>query len=350
MSEPDWTSTELLHRLKVQQLDPLTHEPLAELGVSGGSVSWDYYADARVSASLVVPDWTEYTAGRWLRLIHSVAGTDYERTLMTGYVWDDGGATSLSGGTSANPSLMGALKALQTDVLTAPITVAVGGYAEAVIKTICTGAVPSRSYELLSGYINHRYTSLHTIDTGTSRLSALYDVCDTAGDRLDVDGEGVVTIERYVAPSERTATMLIDADAPDTVVLDGVSRSTSQPQEANRVLVTWRDGDESVSGYADVSSTSELAPGRRGYSIAEVKELTDMTEPHSAAHAAELAATYVKSQASQVEWTVSTMWLPLAGGDVVMWAPPGEDARKCLVKSCDADLTTWTLTLTLKEV
>ena len=351
MSEPDWASGEIGHRLVVEMVDPIDHASVrGALQVSGGKVSWDAYSDTRASATIDVVDWSAYVPGSWLRVVHEVPAFGWSETLITGFVWDDGSPTTRSGGTSSSPSVMSAMKALQTDLMPCPMTVAEGGTASEAIAAVCGKDVPRRPYRILPGFADRRFTATRTYDVGDARLKILFDLCDACGARMDVDGDGTVTFARYVAPSGREPVASITCDAGDAVVLgSGIGRASSAAQDVNRSIVTWRDGDDVVSGFADVPETSDLAPGRRGYSVAELHQIDDMSEPHTAAHAAEMAAGFLGAGGSTVEWSISTMWLPVRAGDVVAFAPPGEASRRCVVKSLDADLSSWTMSMTLKE-
>ena len=100
----------------------------------------------------------------------------------------------------------------------------------------------------------------------------------------------------------------------------------------------------------------------RGYRVTEHDSPSDAPETHDQWRAQQEARARLPelSEATN-EWDVDTRWLPLRGGDVVMFRPPAtwdehgmsrtqQPVRKCLVKSCDADLVQWRLSMTLKEV
>ena len=83
-------------------------------------------------------------------------------------------------------------------------------------------------------------------------------------------------------------------------------------------------------------------------------QLTEMA-PATAQRANQLARQYLANDAIEhVEWEVTTTYLPISAGDVVeLVVHDGlkayQGARKCLVKTCELELGTMTMQLTLKE-
>lgn len=364
MAEPDWRSTELDHRLRCYMVDPTDRaHTLGELELAQGrnSVTWEYYTDTRTSAQVSAVDWRRWVPNSWLRLVHEVPSCGYSRDLFCGFVWDEGASLSALGYADASPSLMSAAKALETDRLAWPLSVGEGAKASEVLAWLCESALADHREDGTVG--SYRFGSAHVYDAGDTKMSAVMDICDQLGVRMDVDGRGTVVFSRYVAPASRAPSAVLDCDSPDSMVLTaGLAPSSDSRQSASRVVVTFRDGDEQVSGYADVAAGHPASAELRGYRVTESESPNDAPEPHDAWRAqTEARSRLPELSGSTEEWDVETRWLPLKGGDVVMFRPPAQwDARgvarerqalrKCLVKSCDADLSQWRLKMTLKEV
>ena len=351
MTAVDWHDCELDHRLRVYMIDPNDHGSVLgelETSLSGCAVTWGYDTDTKVSAKLHVPDWGAYVPNAWIRLVHEIEGTAYRRDLFTGFVWDEGAEYS-AGGFGANPSLMGTLKALQLDRLTAPVAIGQGAKSKDVAALILDGS--GQPYSIAGKAGNHRYADASVLDAGDDLLKCISSLCDDSGWELRVDGSGTVRISPYVHPADKAPRFDLDADAGDTLVLSsGLSRTTTSHQAASRSIAVYKKDDTVTTGYADVGRKSPLHPNRRGYTVAEVHEMRDMEEPVTRRQLQDLAKGFLEDDSEvSVEWSVKTMWLPLEEGDAVMWTPPGQKPRAAWCKTVDADLGTWTLNLTLKE-
>lgn len=354
----DWSSPEVQHRLTVELVNATDHNSVlcpVELESSGNKISEGYYEDTRISASLSVIDWSAFDGYAWLRLTHSVDGTSYSETMLTGFVWDEG-ATVSRGVLTASPYVMSALKALANDYTTGALSVGQGGTAKSVASSVCRAA--GRPIRFTGACPDFRFSDTRVWDAGTKRLDVLNDLADLMGARIDVDVWGSVVFDRYAAPSTREASMWLDAETPSVVLSSDMKRSSDVHQTAGRAIVTWSgsegDGDArhdvNVSGFADVSSRSVFSATRRGYQLSDVTQLNDMAEPHNASHAQQLARTCLPDETSGNEWDVELLWVPIHEGDVVMFRPSGMEWRKCLAKSLDIDLNKWTISATLKEV
>lgn len=332
-----------------------------ELSLASCSVTWEYYTDTRTSAAVSVRDWSKWVPNSWLRLVHEVPSCGYSRDLFTGFVWDEGRGPTGYGYEGATPSLMGAAKALETDRLAWPMSVGAGAKASDVLTWLCESALAECHVDGTVG--SYRFSSAKVFDAGDTKLSVAMDLCDQLGARMDVDGRGAVVFSRYTSPSEMAPLLTIDCDSPDSPVLaSGPSRSSDSRQTPSRMVVSFRDGDDQVSGYADVASGNPGSAEARGYRVTEHDSPSDAPEPHDQWRAQQEArARLPELSEATTEWDVDTRWLPLRGGDVVMFRPPAvwdergvsrtqQPVRKCLVKSCDADLVQWRLSMTLKEV
>ena len=348
----DWHARRGADELRVLMVSPADlSEVLGELtAVRGSSVSQGYYNDTRCTASVSIADWGRYVPGAWLRLVHEVRGSDYSRTLFTGFPTED--PTELrGGGVTASVTLRSSVYAMSQHVYPYLMTAGAGASASAVLERICDA--DSRARRFLPDFADYSFTSTRTFESCQTISSMCFDVCDLAGDRMDVDESGVVTFARYVAPAQRTAELLLDAAAADSLVVAGSVRRTSDRLSLpNAVAVSWKDGDDEVTAEASLPASHARSAARTGVTLTDYRELQDMPEPHTAAHAQELARQYLDADAAeQVEWECETLWWEASEGMVVDFDPgDGSGPRKCLVKNVDSTLgTSWTHRLTLKE-
>ena len=179
----------------------------------------------------------------------------------------------------------------------------------------------------MTGANDYRFKGARIMETGTDRLSALFALCQTANDRLDVDGHGRVTIGKYVPPVSRVPVFRIDLSDQRGVALDGLSGSTDYLETPNVVGVCYKynaaQGGKSVqreiNASAQVSSSSPFAHSQRGYTVTDFREVNDLT-PATAARAQQLAAQYLANDGVEhVEWELSAVYLPIWEGDKVFF-------------------------------
>lgn len=357
----DWRNLNRTDRIRVQQLDPAN--PAAVLGeldgvdLSGASLDAAYYSDTRTSGKLTVQG-EGWQRGAFLRIIHEVPEWDYSRTLGT-YVVTDDSATRSKGGWAYDLTLQSTLYALDQDRLLRPWTVA----KNAMYITAAQQIAAQSAFTLdVTGARDARAKSAGVFDTGTSRLSALFTLCQNTNNRLDVDGQGVITLRPYVSPANRPASFRLDLEDARGIVMDGISRSTDWLELPDTVAVAHRYSEtvnnktveREIRASATVGAGASQTKKKRGYTVVDFRDLSDMS-PKTAARAQQLAAQYLANDGvEQVEWDVETAYLPVWEGDVIELVIPDGDsaytgARKCLVKSLTLDLATMRMQLTLKE-
>ena len=353
----DWRDLTRTGEVVVEQVSPTnvdaTMGPLEGVDLSGSSLSWGYYADTRTTGKLhVVGD--GWRRGSMLRVTYRVPEWGWQRELGTYIVTSD--AASRDHGTwSYDLDLQSVLYGLSTDLLVRPWAIAKNAMALTAARQIVAAA----GRELVAdGANDYRLKSAKVIETGTSRLSALFALADMANDRLDVDGHGRVTISPYVAPASKVPTLGIDLADPRGVALDGLTRSTDWLKMPNVAAVqfTYNAGGKQreINASAMVSASAHQSQSARGYTVTDLHQLSEMS-PQTAAKAQQLASQYLANDATEhVEWSLTTTYLPICAGDVVeLTVHDGladyRGRRRCLVKTCELDLGGMTMQLTLKE-
>ena len=338
--------------LRVVQLSPNqldgTLGDLAGVLPSGASTTEGYYTDNRVSARLTVIE-SQREPYAWLRLVHECPGYEWSEELGTFVVAEED--TTYQDGTSTTEyDLRSILWAISSDTQPFHFSIGAGATAHAVFQRICQTV--GKEGRILAGAGDYRYSDSVVYDVGNSYLSDLFDVASTAGDRLNVDGHGNITLGPYTPPRQRDPDWVLDASAQRSIVLDsgGIKVEDTTGQATSRVVVAYKSGDTEINAGADVDSGSPYSSARRGYTIAETKQVTDMS-PATQAQADAVARQDLAlntADAGRVR-SCKCLYFPVHAGDVVEWRE-GLSSTKYLVKQCDRDLEDWTVSLELKEV
>lgn len=353
----DWKDMTRRGTVTVTMVNPTdldaTMGELEGVDLSGSSVSYGYYADTRVTGKLrVVGD--GWVRGSWLRIGYRIPEWDYQTELGTFIVTNDS-ASRDHGAWAYELDLQSALYGLSTDLLVRPWAIARNAMALKAMRQCVTGGGGTI---VTSGARDYRLKSPKVVETGTSRLSAVYALCEMANDRLDVDGHGRVVVAPYVTPASRAPSLTIDLADRRGVAQDGITRTTDWLQMPTVAAVQYKydagGKQREINASATVAATAHQSFANRGYVVTDLHQLNEMA-PATAQRAQQLAKRYLANDAIEhVEWEVTTTYLPIKAGDVVeLVVHDGledyQGARKCLVKACELDLGTMTMQLTLKE-
>lgn len=330
--------------------------------LSSSSLDAEYYTDTRTSGSLTVVG-DGWIRGSLIRVVHSVPAWGWTRTLGT-YIVTNDEAKRENGVWKYKLTLQSMLFGLSTDLLVRPWTVAKNAMALKAMRD-CLNAAAFK-HTIVSGANDYKLKTPQVMESGTSRLACLYSLCTMANDRLDVDGNGCVTVSKYVNPASKVPSARIDLSDPRGVAFDDLTRSTDWLQMVDIAAVSFKYSDSvkkgnktetvqrEINAYAKVSSSMHQAHAQRGYTVTDFRSVSELT-PQTAAQAQKLANQYLKENAPElVEWELTTTYLPVWEGDVVeLVVHDGMEQykgiRKCLVKGVSLDLGSMTMALTLKE-
>ncbi len=367
MAALDWTDAAKVNRVRVLMVDP--RDPSRVLGelkgvdLSASSLDCGYYSDTRTSGKLAVLG-DGWVRGSMLRIVHEIPEWHYSNVLGT-YIVTDDGARRDAGAWHYDMTLQSRLYGLSTDLLNAPWAIAANAYAETVMRQIIDGA---EFYEMVGAPNVHRFKAPQILDTGTSRLSALFAMTNVSRSRLDVTPMGDVSVEPYVEPKARTPKLRIDLHSSKGVAQDGLTRTTNWLTMPDEAVVSYKwtettsggpQGSQAVQreihGSATVWQQAHQHRSNRGYRVTDFVEVRDL-QPATAARAQQLAREYLERDSVEaIEWQLTTLYLPIWEGDVVeLYVPDGQEGytgiRKCLVKSVSLNLGgAMTMRLTLKE-
>lgn len=344
----DWSRQDYDDEIRVQLVDPHNLDnirgEMTDLILSNSSVSYGYYTDTRVSAKLSTYG-NSYIDNSWIRIIHKRG--DVERELGTFVVQSRPSVESQYGHDIYTYDLQSVLWTLSKDLCNGHFSIGAGAYSRDVFERICNTC--GRSWIHKAGERNHRYSATKVYDVGDDYLSFLFDVCDTAENRLDVDGHGRITDEPSFSPAEITPTWTIDEGDPRTLLLsDSITVSATNDLIAGRAIVIYTNNDTEIVATADRGSSSPYSSAQRGYMVASKYQVSDMS-PATQARAQQLAKQYLDETAETIQLQCKTLYFPCETGET-MYLIRNNEQKKYLIQSIELSLDTMNQSLTLKEV
>ena len=334
--------------------------------LGGSSLSASYYTDTRTSGKLTVlgDSYMPYR-NSFIRITYEVPSIGHRRVLGTYLVRNDNGRYE-NGAWVYELELQSMLYGLSTELGYAPLTFATGAKvmdaAHLIVSKAAGGKV--KYADNTSDATNKTFPQPLVLETGSSQLARLYDVCKAANVRLDVGPSAEGTFADYVEPSKRASTMTIRVDDLLGFSMDGVELSTNWHEMASVAAVTYKytvqtkgaDGKtESVQKEINAQATIgnvHQNQANRGWTVTSFETLSDVENPTQAMADQKAKENLEKNSKELVEWKLSTMYVPLWEGDVVDFVVPSgpyKGTRKCLVKNVELELEHMTMELTLKE-
>ena len=341
----DWARADLCHSLRVQMVDPYNLKTIrGELAdVIGGELQLEYYGDTRMGATLDAMDTCGWDGSSALRFIHTVSdytGELMTETLFTGYVTD----APLSGHT-LSLTLNSTLHGMETNVAPSGMTVSKSSKAKdamaSVFKTI------SRPYRFGPGSTDYLYGTSVVYDAGTDYLHIVNEVADKSGNRVNVDENGIVVIERYVAPSSKSKDWADDTSYERTMVIGPIEYSDNSMQTPERVIVHAEKDKQKITATAIAPAGSASRHSVRGYCIDDFHSENELS-PFTQASAQSLANKYLKEAlVIDRKCSHSMMYRPLREGDIEQLTDRGQTLL-WQVSSAKLDLNTWIWKLDLR--
>lgn len=355
----DWKNLDRTEIIRVVQVSPTDINTewgeLDGVDLSGCSLETAYYSDTREHGSISVYG-DGWKRGSFIRIYLDIPEFDYSEPLGTYIVV--GQKSHLEKGVWKHDlSLQSILKGLSTEKLPRPWALAVNSSVKKCIEQNLETA--SRPYVDESAN-DVKIKTPSVIETGTSRLSALFSLTNASSNRLDVDAYGRVTIEPYKLPASKASSFVFDLDDVRGIMEDSLDLTNDWLEIPDQVVIshkyTEQQSDKSVekeiNAVAYMPNEFYQSRNPRGYTITDFRSISELT-PRTAVAAQNLATAYLKRDSTeQVEWQMRCHYLPLRSGDVVTLVVPSGDYsgnRKCLVKNTKLSLGDMTLALTLKE-
>lgn len=345
-----WEDGARQNRVRAYMVDPHDLESvrgeLPGLLLDGCSITSGYYTDNRITGQIKTLGRDSWQDGSWIRLVLECPGYGYAAELAT-LIPSKISESYRTGALTVSYELQSVLWAVSEDTLPSHFTIGQGARTSEVFERICLTV--GKSGTILAGAADHRYTQTVVYELGDTFRSDLYDICSTAGNRLDCDAHGSIVMQPYTAPSQREPDWLLEPDSSRSIVLDeGYGWTDEVGSVASRSVVVYKDGNTEIAASTDVSPASRHSPARRGYTVAAQHQVTDLS-PATHSQAQRLAESYLAEDSmDKREMTVKCLYFPVTEGDIVLWRKDGTDTL-CLAKDVDISLDDMTLTLTLKE-
>lgn len=338
-----------------QNIDHVLGE-LEGVDLNGSSLTSAYYTDTRGNGTLkVVGD--SWIPGSFVRVVYQIPEWDWQRELGT-YIVTSDKANRKNGIWTTTLTLATMLQTLAEDITGDFWTIAEGASVKNSLKQI----MEARGAKYLDKGANDiTATSTLTLDPGCSQLEKLYALAEVSGNRLDVNGHGVITMSKYVLPARKMPIFEISLDDPRGLSQDDLERESDWLTIPNRAAVSYKwtetvdnkSVEHHISAYVDLPNSSKYSIPSRGYVVTDFKQLNEL-EPKTYARASEIARQNLESKKVLNEWTLTMQYLPIWEGDTVdLIVKDGQEqfrgTRHCLVKSLDLDLGDMTMQLVLKE-
>lgn len=330
---------------------------------SGCNVTEGYYVDTRVSAQVttVVPTGTSdgYIKNARVRIVLRVPRWGWERELITGFVTDIH-PTEQHGMVRRVYSLDSSLWGISEDALTSKVTCAAGSKA----LTVCRKLLKDRGIEYDdSGAQDRTIAKVTVYEPATMLLNMMFDLTSGAS-RVGVSGHGPITFRKYVEPSKRTPSVVIDPDDRRTLVVGDISEnddtwelpgaaivtaSVSKSQTVNGKSTTTH---ETRAGVYQAPNSHVASRNNRGY-LRFVKDTYagSKEEPSNAELETAAREKWNANQDKGRSWDLTVLYMDLHEGDMVTLVRP-DGRHKCLVQTVDTNLDARSRTqrLTLKKV
>ena len=363
----DWTKTgyswtvtvTVVHQTNVDN----TLGVLSGVQLNGLTITENYYSDSRVQAkvSTVVKEGTSdgYVKNGRLRIILDIPSRGFSEELITGYV-SDIKESSADGYTKRTYTIEGTIWGLLEHKVKDSVTIAKG----AKLITVWTGLVSKQTkmQYTTSGAQDHNFTNVIVYEAGTSLSTILFDV-SSGYDRMDVNGHGELTLTKYIAPKEQTATKVMDYHNNRGLMRKTLEKTTSEYDAPGRAIVTAtiskevkengkkKTIQEVIVGSYDAPSTHATSIDTRGWLKGRTDVYNGTSETPSKSELDSVAKKkWEEAQDKGIEWSVPCIFEDWHAGEVVLLIPNETTSVKALIKSVTTNLDDMTQSVTLKEV
>lgn len=340
----DWSRGDLFHRFEVLQVDPLNLKNVRGriMEPTGGELNVEYYGDTRMGAKVEEfgYSWDGTSALRIVHTVYDWTGDLLEETLFTGYVVRVDRRDS-----KCTYELSSTLHGLETNVTPGAFSVSAGSKALDVCKRIF--ATTSRPYRIGSGAGDYLFGGATVYKAGKSYLSILFDLMDKSNNRISVDENGIVTIDRYVRPSDRVPDWSESTEDIRTCIIGAPEYSDGSMTMPERSIVHAEKDGSSITVTAVAPSGTPSRHAIRGYCIDDYHEESDLS-PFTRAAAQKLVNTYLSNALEpDRELYHELMYRPIREGMIERLTDNGE-IRRWQVSDAVLNFNSWTWKINFK--
>lgn len=327
---------------------------------SGLTISENYESDSRVQAKVTTyvkeGESDGYVENARLRITLSIPSEEWSEELVTGYI-SDISETIEHGYTERSYTIEGTIWGLLDHKIKDPITIGKG----AKLLNIWTNLMSTQTKMQYSttGAQDHSYSDTILYEPGSTLSTVLFELSEEY-DRMSVDGHGRVTLTKYIAPSDQTPSIVIDAHDLRGLTIAPINKTYKKWESPGRAIVTatisreenGKTVQEVIAGSYDAPATDDTSIERRGYLRARTDSYTGTSENPSKSELDTAARkNWETAQDKGNEWTASSVFADYHAGTVATFIPMGESSScKVLIKSVTTNLSEFTQELSMKEV
>lgn len=380
MAQPDWRDLTRKGYMHAYMIAPynlnLSYGELTGVDWASSKISAGYFSATRTSASLTLVN-GNWVPNRFIRLIYEIPEWNYKRTIGT-YIVTNDNAKFQNKSWITTLELQSMMYALDAEISPWNWTLQKGSTAKDAMSLIFREA--RRPHALIDAR-DLRFSNALVLERGTSQLNRLNTLCSATNNRIDVDGYGIVTVTPLIQPGYRNPELTLSLNDKRGIVFDGIEQKSNYLSVPNRAAVYYKYSTKEPTGKINkdgslskrthsveheitaVVSEPWSAPtgaGVRGYNTTYYESLSDLS-PATQKHAEEVARQKLREKSTPIcEWTISTKYLPLWEGSVVIFeVPRPPDGRygkpvivgnKCIVKDIELTGPYWDMKMTLQDV
>ncbi len=332
---------------------------------SGLSITENYYSDSRVQAKVttVVKEGTSdgYVTSARLRIVLSIPGQNWAKELVTGYV--SGISTSAEHGyVKRTYAIEGTIWGLLEHTTNAPITIAKGAYLIAAWTNLMSSQ--TKMQYSTSGAANHQFGSTVVYEAGEDLSTVLFEL-SSGYNRMDVDGHGVVTLKKYIAPVNKEPSTILDYRDSKSILIPPMSADDLSYESPGRSVVTTviqktdskgKTTQQTLVGSYDAPATHATSIASRGYIKGIKNAYSGNSQTPSKSELNTVAKQrWTENQGKGIQWSLTSIFGDYHAGDVVtLVAPYGRSTvdyvHKVLISSVNTNLGEFRQELTVKEV
>lgn len=246
MIDSFWTTSGRLDVFKFERVAVNNYEKsLGYLdGVIGGSLTFGYNTDLKVSGSLDISA-TKFIENCILR-IHYCPSLDESQkkdiVLCTCYAYTDEMKFD-KGRYTGTLELASTLARYTDDVLQTDFTIGKNKTYKNELRRMLKRESSGGKYKFVSDVSDKKCSSAEVFEKGKSQMEVIQKIADGLGAQVGVDAKGTMTFKKYIAPSKKSCTYKLPS-GQYSVTLPGVEINTGKSDMPGRIAyhceVSWK--------------------------------------------------------------------------------------------------------------
>lgn len=324
----DWTASGRVDSFEFEQIpvSSVNNRPTRKLaGIAGGSLSWKYDSELKVSGQLQVSD-TPFMQNCYIRIWYTprLNSATQRIEVATCFASTEDGHYE-DGKYSGTITLRSVLARFADDKMTGNFTIPKGASAIAYFKKMFQW---NGGQYAIKGVKDRKVSANQVFEWGKSPMEPLQWLADFLGAQITEDPHGRVVLQPYVTPGKKPVSYTIPVGTR-SVTLPGVDIGNDMFGTTNRATVRYKWTEQYQSGgktesrekaiiaTAKASPASAISREKAGRFITETYELTSLN-PKTQANANKIAATKLKqASGTTVKYVFNCFYLPIQIGQVV---------------------------------